>query len=331
MQRKLCITAVDGHTGFLIAELVLTDDKLKKHIGTLTGLTLHPDAEHCKALSKLGAKIVPHKPGRLKNMVSSLQEVGADAMCLIPPAHKDKFDITVELIEAAKKANIPNVCLISSAGCDMAERDKQPRLREFIDLEARLMSAKGDPSTETGHSPVVVRAGFYAENLLLYSRQAQEEGILPLPVGQNHKFAPIALGDVAQVVAHVLTGHGKHGFSDKHRGQLMVLTGPLLTTGDELASAASTALGEDLKFEDISEAEAKKVLKAQADSDDSEIQYLLEYYSLVREGKTNYISTTAFHDVTGGHPQEPPDFFKVYAQELHPKKSHKKRKLSADK
>jgi hypothetical protein len=31
--------------------------------------------------------------------------------------------------------------------------------------------------------------------------------------------------DLAQVVANVLTGKGKHGFSDKHRGQLMVLTG----------------------------------------------------------------------------------------------------------
>lgn len=123
----------------------------------------------------------------------------------------------------------------------------------------------------------------------------------------------------------------------------------MLATGDELAAAASKALGEDLKFENISEcvsiirleglhwlllairAEAKKVLHAQAESDESEIQYLLEYYSLVREGKTNYISTTAFHDVTGEHPQEPPDFFKTYAQELHPKRSHKKRKLSTGK
>jgi hypothetical protein len=80
-----------------------------------------------------------------------------------------------------------------------------------------------------------------------------------------------------------------------------------------------------------SRAEAKKVLQTQSESDQSELQYLLEYYSLVREGKTNYISTTAFHDVTGGHPQEPPDFFKTYAQEFHPKRSHKKRKLSADK
>jgi hypothetical protein len=53
-------------------------------------------------------------------------------------------------------------------------------------------------------------------------------------------------------------------------------------------------------------AEPKKFLESQSDSEPSEIQYLLEYYSLVREGKTNSISTTAFHDVTGMRPLEPP-------------------------
>ena len=157
MSRQLCITSVDGHTGFLIAELILTDSRFKKAVGSVTGLALRPDAPFCKELSKLGAKIVPHKPGRLREMVSSLEEVGADTMCLIPPAHTDKFDITEELIEATKKANVPNVCFLSSAGCDLAERDKQPRLREFIDLEVRFMASKGDPSTSTGHSPVIIR------------------------------------------------------------------------------------------------------------------------------------------------------------------------------
>lgn len=46
------------------------------------------------------------------------------------------------------------------------------------------------------------------------------------------------------------------------------------------------------------------------------MEYLLEYYALVREGKTNYISTLAFHDVTQMHPQEPVEFFKVYKAEF---------------
>jgi hypothetical protein len=123
----------------------------------LTGLSLKPDAPHCKELTELGAKIVTHKPGRMKEMVEALQQAGADTICLIPPPHENKFDITVELIEVAKKASIPNVLFISSAGCDLAEKEKQPRLREFVELEALFMAAKGDPSTPTGQSPVVIR------------------------------------------------------------------------------------------------------------------------------------------------------------------------------
>jgi hypothetical protein len=75
-------------------------------------------------------------------------------------------------------------------------------------------------------------------------------------------------------------------------------------------------------------AEAKRVLRSQSTSDSSELQYLLEYYSLVREGKTNYISTTAFHDITGAHPQEPNEFFKTYAQEFKIRTGSKRRKAN---
>lgn len=323
MSRKVAITAVDGQTGFLIAELLLREGKFTKAIDSIVGLAMDPSSPKCKELEQLGATIVPHNPGREREMVQSLKKTGCDTICLIPPAHKDKLDISLELASAAKKAGVNNVLLISSVGCDYAERDKQPRLREFIDIEAAVLASKGDPDVPLGHSPCVIRAGFYAENLLLYSQQAQTQGLLPLPIGENHKFAPVALGDIAHVAAHVLAGKGKHGFDDKHRGQMMVITGPMLCSGDELAEAASQALGQKLEFENISEREAKRVLAAQSDSDDSEKEYLLEYYSLVREGKTNYISTTAFHDVTGGHPTEPTDFFKLYATELRPKKKVK--------
>jgi uncharacterized protein YbjT (DUF2867 family) len=83
------------------------------------------------------------------------------------------------------------------------------------------------------------RAGYYAENLLLYSPQAQEEQSLPLPIGENHKFPPVALGDVAQVAATILSSKGKNGFSDKVRGQLIVLTGSLPSATCVLAMAAN--------------------------------------------------------------------------------------------
>ncbi|KAK3938828.1 hypothetical protein QBC46DRAFT_343201 [Diplogelasinospora grovesii] len=107
---------------------------------------------------KSGLRANPaHKPGREREVVGTLKKTGCDTICLIPPAHRDKFDISVELANAAKKAGVQNVLLISSAGCDYAEREKQPRLREFIDIESIVLSAKGDADTPLGHSPCVIR------------------------------------------------------------------------------------------------------------------------------------------------------------------------------
>lgn len=157
MSRKVCISAVDGNTGFLIAELLLTNPDFKNKVDLVCGLTLHPTSAKAKEAAKLGVQIIPHKHGREREMVKTLKEAGCDTMCLIPPAHQEKYDITVELVNAAKKANVGNVLFISSAGCDVAERDKQPHLREFVDLETLVLSSKGDPNTATGHSPVVLR------------------------------------------------------------------------------------------------------------------------------------------------------------------------------
>jgi hypothetical protein len=71
---------------------------------------------------------------------------------------------------------------------------------------------------------------------------------------------------------------------------------------------------------DYIRAAAKKILSSQSDIDESEQQFLLEYYSLVREGKTNYVSTLAFQQITGTKPQELTDWFKVYSSEFSPNK-----------
>lgn len=157
MSRNVCISAVDGQTGYLIAELLTTDQKFSSKVNSVCGLSLHPTSAKCKELQKLGVTIIPHKHGKVKDMAATLKESGADALCIIPPAHKDKVDITMELVTAGKKAGVPNVCLVSSAGADMADAKKQPHLSEFIEIEQLVMEAKGDAKTPTGTSPVVVR------------------------------------------------------------------------------------------------------------------------------------------------------------------------------
>jgi hypothetical protein len=157
MSRNICITSAEGNTAFSIAKLLLTTEPFKKEIGQITGLALNPNTEYCQQLQTLGAKITQHKPGRVRDTVKILENTKSDTLMLIPPAHANKIDITMELIEAAKRANIQNVCFMSAAGCDLADRDAQPRLREFIDLEALFMKLKGDEGTKMGPSSVIIR------------------------------------------------------------------------------------------------------------------------------------------------------------------------------
>jgi nucleoside-diphosphate-sugar epimerase len=159
MSRKVCVTAADGHTGFSIVELLLGDIFASK-VDSVVALVLDPSSDRAKQAKDLGATVVEHKHGRERDVVKALKETGCDTLCLIPPAHHDKKDITIELVQAAKKASVANVLLISSAGCDYADPQKQPRLREFIEFETLLLSAKGDPDVVTGHSPCVIRYVF---------------------------------------------------------------------------------------------------------------------------------------------------------------------------
>ncbi|GAA5930002.1 hypothetical protein JCM1841_001240 [Sporobolomyces salmonicolor] len=324
--RKIAITAAEGYTGSAVIELLLTDGNYKGKFSSLVGLTFGADgaSEGSGVLSELGVETVDVLDADEAALEKTLKDLGIDTLLLVPPARKDKTKLVKKVLSAGKATkSVQNVVFLSSAGADYAERDRQPRLREFIDLEVLAMQPKSDPSTgDTGHSPCVVRAGFYLENLLLYSKQAQGEGKLPLPIDPDHKFAPVALGDVALLLATILTSTGPHGLADSVRGQMIVLTGPMMTAGPELAEAASQALGTKLEFESISEKEAQKILEGEAGEavDQAEKEYLLEYYRLVCEGKTNYVSTAAFKQITGQDAQQPTEFFEAYAGEFKKKR-----------
>lgn len=156
MSRNVCISAAEGQTGFAIAELLLSPPFSRK-VDSVTALIIDSSSNKVQELKSLGANVVAYVPGSERDVVQTLKQTGCDTICLIPPARADKLDVAAELINASKKAGLVNLCLISSTGCDYADRQKQPRLREFIELETLALAAKGDPETSLGHSPVIIR------------------------------------------------------------------------------------------------------------------------------------------------------------------------------
>ncbi|OCK73395.1 hypothetical protein K432DRAFT_398900 [Lepidopterella palustris CBS 459.81] len=91
MSRKVCISAIDGQTGFLITELFLSNPTFPGKVAAICGLSLYPASAKYKELQKLGVNIITRKPGKVKGLTATLRESGSDTLCIIPPAHKDKF------------------------------------------------------------------------------------------------------------------------------------------------------------------------------------------------------------------------------------------------
>ncbi|KUI61340.1 hypothetical protein VP1G_11220 [Cytospora mali] len=67
-----------------------------------------------------------------------------DHICLVPSAHKDKFDLSMEISSAVTKAGASNVLFLRSNGADYSTKEKQPGFRESVELENAAVSVKGD-------------------------------------------------------------------------------------------------------------------------------------------------------------------------------------------
>jgi uncharacterized protein YbjT (DUF2867 family) len=304
MSRSICIVAPEGRTGHSITKLLFSNQfrpKFKK----LFCVTLHPDK--CKDLEEMGAEIITHTHAEPTGFAQSLRNSGADTIFIIPPASTRKLGPERDVFTAVKAAGIKNVVLLSAAGADLAVEKNQPRLRQFATIESEMMHLRHLEGT----SQCIIRAGYYTENLLLYENDMKNSGRLRLPIGYDNSFAPVALGDVVKLAANILVSEGPNCLSDQFRGQLITLTGPMMCNGVELAAAVSQA-GVNVEFADISDADAQQQLESNTDANPSQKEYLREYYSLVREGKTNYVSTLGFASITGEEPTNPHEFFKKY-------------------
>ncbi|OJT12064.1 hypothetical protein TRAPUB_11388 [Trametes pubescens] len=270
--RKILITAREHQTGRLIIELRTTDDACASKYGELTALVFSEQAKSVlEAFDTL--KTAVYDPQDEDALVHAISLV--DACLLVPPARPR-----------------------TSAGADHAEHAAHPRLCEFIELEVLAMQPKGDASSEkTGHSPCVIRAGLYAEHLLLYAKQAQGPQLTAGP-------------ELAEAASQALGTNMEFESIDEYVPPIRPLSSPNRSC---LTRPAAERPRRRSSAENRVQKSTKRVSKA-------EREYLLEYYALLRADKTNYVATTAMLAFSGHRGQEPTEFFKTYPADFKPKK-----------
>jgi len=291
MTPKILITSGEGFTGYYCVR-ELSKENVELHVSAT-------NVKEVKDLEEMKVKV--HKVNvQDKSSIENAMK-GMDSCLLIPPATKDKVEISKRFIDAAKSAGVKNAVMISSLGLYDSEHRA---LHAFKLIEDYAMEAGIE-------NLCILRTAFYVQNVLLYKQQILEKSELPAPAGKG-KFAPINLKDIAKLCALALK---KVPMDPQHRNQVYTLTGAESLSLDEMCQRASKVLGKNLRYKEISDEEAKKILSTIEWLDPSEAEVLLESYDLVRKNKLDMVSND-FQHLCGSPPSPIDEFWKENKDEL---------------
>jgi uncharacterized protein YbjT (DUF2867 family) len=143
------------------------------------------------------------------------------------------------ILDAAREAGIRRVVLLSSQG--VATRPESPS-------HGGVMRAVEEAVRQSGLTWTILRPGAFASNAYAWAESVRAERTVAAPFG-DVGLPVIDPADIAEVAAVALR-------KDEHAGQVYELNGPAAVTPRQQAEAIGAALGEPVRFVELTRAEA---------------------------------------------------------------------------
>ncbi|AEW94875.1 MULTISPECIES: SDR family oxidoreductase [Streptomycetaceae] len=151
------------------------------------------------------------------------------------------------LVRAAVEARVGRLVLLSSSSVTDTEADESNFISKMHVTVERAIRDSGLPW-------VFVRAGMFATNTLEFAEQLRHGDVVRGP-SDAAEVSPVHEADIAAVSAVALTDT-----SGGLLGTTPVVTGPASLKRSDLVRAIGTALGRELRYEELSHEEALRVM-----------------------------------------------------------------------
>jgi uncharacterized protein YbjT (DUF2867 family) len=149
------------------------------------------------------------------------------------------------VLDAARDAGIERVVLLSSQG--VVTRPESPS-------HGGVMAARERAVRESGLGWTILRAGAFASNAYGWAESVRAERTVFAPFG-DVGIPVVDPADIAAVAAAALR-------KDEHAGRIYELTGPVAVTPREQAAAIGAAIGEPVRFVELTREQAHARLSA---------------------------------------------------------------------
>jgi NAD(P)H dehydrogenase (quinone) len=221
VRRVILVTGAAGKTGRAVVEALA---QKQAHI---RGLVHRP--EQREVIKRLGAKEAV--VGDLRSADTISQAVhGVDAVYHIcPNMTPDEIDIGAQILRAARKAGVG---LFVYHSVLHPQVETMPHHWQKMRVEEKIL--------ESGLPFVILQPAAYMQNILGQWQQIVEQGIYAIPYSVECRLNIVALEDVGQAVANILTESG-------HQGATYELCGPQTLSQTEVAAILSEALGQTVQ------------------------------------------------------------------------------------
>lgn len=238
------VTGVTGRTGRVVADRLLER-------GEAVRVVLR-DASKAKAWRERGAEVAMADLADTSAMTAAF--VGATGAYLVKPPGYDREDLfehaqatTDAVAEAARRAGVPKLVLLSSIGAD---RESGVGVIATNRMAEQRLSTLGIPVA-------FLRAAYFMENWARVIEPAKVDGVLPSLLSPTDRAIPmVATEDIGASAADII-GQSWEGI------RIVDLDGPRAYSPDDVAAAFAKVLGRAVSAVAIDEAQWAGVLARQ--------------------------------------------------------------------
>jgi len=257
----ILVTGATGSVGRLLV------DELVAAGAPVRALTANP----LKAALPDGVEVAKGYLGRPTTLPAAL--AGVDTVYLAPlPAYVDDF------VAAAQEAGVRRVVVLSGEPAEY-EAQGDPAAWHYYKVERAIEDA--------GFEWVQLRPGQFMNNTLDWADSIKAEGIVRAPYPAAVQ-TPIDLADIAAVARVVL-------LDESYTGRKLTMSGPEAITQPEEVAAIGAAIGRELKFEELTHAQALELWTPVMGTESAE--WLLDGFRMMSEFRMT--PETTVPDVTG--------------------------------
>lgn len=279
----ILVTGATGTVGSEVVKLLLEKEQ------PVRILTRNPDK--VKNLEEKGVEVIEGDFNQDESLDSAC--IDCERVFLLSSADLNQVEMHTNLIMAARRWEVSHVVRMSALGVRPGTDNKLLQLHD--DCEKAL--------EESGMAWTHLKPHYFMQNFLMYVPMIQEHSAIFAPM-QDVKISMVDVRDIASVAVAALTGDG-------HANKSYEITGPEAISFDEAATKLGAAIGNELKYVNVSPEETKKSM-LEMGMPEWLADGLLGLFKSWESGKAADVSPVV-EDVTGSKGRTFEDFARDYA------------------